>query len=99
MDTSAVPTVKTSDIYLASYLRALDIRLVTAEIAQTEQTRGFKRVTFVFALSTDAYDKHKAEYFNGTGTVSALKYTQVLRSMKSLCQATVDSNGKLMPSR
>jgi len=73
---------KTSDIYFASYLCALDIPL---ERTEPEEDGGKKKVLFIFKVPTKDMARLKASFFGGTGTVKAQKFVQSLRSLKSMC--------------
>jgi hypothetical protein len=73
---------RTSDLYFASYLSALDI---TLEASETEGDSSSRKVVFVFRLPMDDLNRLKASYFGGSGTVKARKFVDSLRSLKSLC--------------
>lgn len=73
---------RTSDLYFAAYLCALDIGLETSEQDGSGDTR---KIVFVFKLPVDDLGRLKASYFGGTGTVKARKFVDSLRSLKSLC--------------
>ena len=73
---------RTSDLYFAAFLCAIDVPLFSTE---EEQDNGSRKVVFVFkALEKDI--RHcKALYFGGSGTVKARKYVDNLRSLKQMC--------------
>lgn len=73
---------RTSDLYFASYLCALDIPLATSE---SEGNVDSHKVMFVFKIPQDDLNRLKASYFGGSGTVHARKFVDSLRSLKSLC--------------
>jgi len=67
---------KTSDLYLASYLKTKGMVL-----QNTEKEEG--RVTFLFEDDGTIKDLKK-EYFNREGFIPALDFVDEIRSMKSL---------------
>ena len=71
---------RTSDLYFASYLCALDIPLATSE----SDANDSRKVIFVFKMPGEDLGRLKASYFGGTGTVHARKFVDSLRSLKSL---------------
>jgi len=73
---------RTSDIYFASYLCALDVSL---ERTEPEEDGGKKKVLFIFKVPAKDMARLKASFFGGTGTVKAQKFVQCLRSLKSMC--------------
>ena len=76
-------TFKTSDIYYASYLCAIDFSLKNTEAVQTPT--GGKKVVFVFSMTDAEQIKAKSLFFGGSGTVKARLFVDHLRSMKQLC--------------
>lgn len=72
---------RTSDLYFAAYLCALDIQLSASETEGTDS----RKVMFVFKLPQEDLNRFKASYFGGSGTVHARKFVDSLRSLKSLC--------------
>lgn len=83
MSDTAPKLYRTSDIYFASYLAALDFPLVTTERCETND--GGKKVVFLFNVPEADLPKVKASYFGGSGTVKARKFVDNLRSLKSMC--------------
>ena len=77
---------RTSDIYFASYLAAIDLRLMTTEKVVDEKS-GKTKTIFVFSLPTEHVRRLKTDFFTGSGTVQALKYSNSLRTLKGLCYA------------
>ena len=74
---------RTSDIYFASYLCAIDIVLECTENERNDN--GGKKVIFVFKVPRKDLERLKASFFGGSGTVRAQKFVQQLRSLKSMC--------------
>jgi len=74
---------RTSDIYFASFLCAIDFPLKTTETATTAD--GGRKVIFVFSIPDADLSKAKALYFGGTGTVKARVFVDSLRSLKQIC--------------
>jgi hypothetical protein len=68
---------RTSDLYFAAYLKALDIPLLSS-------AKVGKRTFFVFDKVEDIRDI-KNEYFSGSGTVSALRHANEIRTLKRIC--------------
>jgi hypothetical protein len=76
---------RTSDIYFAAYLCALDFSLVTTE---TEKAiNGSKKIVFVFEMRDEHLRSAKTQFFGGNGTVKARKFVDNIRSLKSMCFA------------
>ena len=78
-----VKLYRTSDIYFASFLCAVDFPLKTTEQASTAD--GGKKVVFVFSVPDADLAKIKAMYFGGSGTVKARVFVDHLRSLKQMC--------------
>lgn len=74
---------RTSDIYFAAFLCAIDFPLKTTETTSTAD--GGRKVVFVFAIPDAELSKAKALYFGGTGTVKARVFVDHLRSLKQIC--------------
>ena len=83
MSESEYTLYRTSDIYFAAYLCAIDINLETTEDERNDN--GGKKVVFVFRVPRKDLERLKASFFGGSGTVKCQKYIQHLRSLKSLC--------------
>jgi hypothetical protein len=75
---------RTSDIYFASYLCALDLVLESTEIEDGGSAKN-RKVMFLFKVPTKDLQRLKASFFGGSGTVKAQKFVQHLRSLKSMC--------------
>jgi hypothetical protein len=75
-------TYKTCDLYFSAFLCAIDIPMITTE---TDASEGNRKIVFVFRVPRKDFDRIKASYFGGSGTVKVQKYVQALRSLKSLC--------------
>lgn len=68
---------RTSDLYLAAYLKALGI-----SFDGTYRSSG--RVYFIFDAVPEIKE-HKKDFFSREGKVSALTYADELRALKNLC--------------
>lgn len=74
---------RTSDIYFAAFLCALDVSLQSTE--KSQNSSGNDKVMFVFSIPKTKLNPLKTSYFSGTGTVKCQKYVGCLRNLKSLC--------------
>jgi hypothetical protein len=74
---------RTSDLYFAGYLSAIDIEMVTAE--EDRGSDGKRKLVFVFKVPEADLPRLKASYFAGHGTVKVKRYVDSIRSLKSLC--------------
>lgn len=74
---------RTSDIYYAAFLCAIDINLESTE--QEETSDGHKKIIFVFKVPRKDLHRLKTSFFGGTATVKVQKFVQALRNLKSLC--------------
>ena len=74
---------RTSDIYFAAYLCAIDINLECTENETNDN--GGRKVIFVFKVPKKDLERLKASFFGGSGTCRVQKYVQQLRSLKSMC--------------
>jgi len=74
---------KTSDIYFAAYLSALDIPLESTEHEENGDSKR-KKVIFIFKVPVKDLQHLKSSFFGGTGTVLANKFVQAIRSLKQL---------------
>ena len=68
---------RTSDLYLAAYLKTQDLRF-----KGTHKDGG--RVFFIFDYRSDI-DDLKTEFFSGRGKVSAFDFMNEVKAMKTLC--------------
>lgn len=68
---------RTTDLYLAAYLKASGL-----EFKDTKRVNN--EVNFIFEY-TDEISELKKSYFNREGRVSALDYADELRALKTLC--------------
>lgn len=68
---------RTSDLYLAAYLKTKDLRF-----EGTHKDGG--RVFFIFNYRPDINDM-KTEFFSGRGEVSAFEFMNEVKALKSLC--------------
>jgi len=68
---------RTSDLYFAAYLKAIDVPFL-------EAARSGSKTYFVFE-NVDELREHKNNYFSGRGEVSALTLTNEIRNLKRLC--------------
>lgn len=71
---------RTSDLYLAAYLKADGL-----SFEGTQRVSG--RVYFIFEYTQNVRDMKNA-FFSREGLVSALDYADELRALKSLCHTT-----------
>ena len=74
---------RTSDLYFASYLCAIDFPLKTTE--QAVSANGGKKVVFVFSVPDVDLARIKAMYFGGSGTVKARVFVDHLKNLKLMC--------------
>lgn len=74
---------RTSDIYFAAYLCAVDIPMETTEVDKNSSNR---KIIFIFRIpSKKDLERLKAGFFGGSANVQAMKFVQAIRSLKSLC--------------
>jgi len=66
---------KTSDMYLAAYLKALGHRIVSVD--------RVNKAKFVFTM-TDELDGIITEYYNEEGKISPLTYINNIRAVKTM---------------
>ena len=71
-------TYKTEKLTFAAYLIASG----KAELVGTESTPGSRNVTFV--LSKRPSDEDISAFFTGSGQVSALRFSEVINSLKGV---------------
>ena len=71
-------TYKTEKLTFAAYLIATN----KCGLAGTEPTPGSRNVTFI--LSRHPSDEEIAAFFTGSGQVSALRYSEVISSLKGV---------------
>jgi len=74
---------RTSDIYFAAYLCAIDLTMETTESEKNEN--GGKKVIFVFKVPRKDLERLKAGFFGGSATVKVQRYVQAIRNLKSMC--------------
>ena len=76
------PDLNTCDLHLSAYLMAKGCTLKNS--IRDQQTQ---RV--YFTVGSEEFDPHnlRVEYFSGQGQVSALKFSNNLKSLKSLCHS------------
>ena len=77
MSSSVREDFRTSDLYLAAYLKAVGLDF-------KDTVRVNNEVYFIFEFHEDIQDLKKS-YFNREGKVSALDYADELRALKTLC--------------
>ena len=82
-------TYKTEKLTFAAYLIATG----KAELVGTEPTPGSRQVTFV--LSKHPSDEDISAFFTGSGKVSALRFSEVINSLKGVAHETRRNNGRL----
>jgi len=73
---------RTSDIYFASYLCAVEVVLETTE-RETVDDRS--KVVFVFRVPKNKIDRLRAGFFGGHATVKVQAYVQAIRNLKQMC--------------
>jgi len=73
---------RTSDIYFASYLCAIDVVLQTTE---RQQSDNHTKVIFVFKVARPDLDRMRAAFFGGHATVKVQRYVEALRNLKQMC--------------
>ena len=76
---------RSSDIYFAAYLCALDFPLVTTE--SDTAPNGSRKIIFIFEMREEHIRHSKTQFFGGSGTVKAQKFVSSIRSLKSMCFA------------
>jgi len=74
---------RTSDLYFAAYLCALDVHMIGTEDESLPTNR--KKVWFVFKLKRMDVKKLKTSFFSGEGKVRGKLYADRIRSLKQLC--------------
>lgn len=79
MSTSHRKDFRTSDLYLAAFLKTQD------GVTLDDTTRRSGQVTFIFHYDKETdIDDLKMSYFNRTAEVSALDFTDEIKSLKSV---------------
>ena len=74
---------RTSDLYFAAFLCAMEIHMVGTEDEALPSNR--KKVWFIFKLKRADVRKLKTSFFSGEGKVKAKLYSERIRSLKQLC--------------
>ena len=75
---------RTSDIYFAAFLCAIDIPLITTETEKSDN-KMHKKMVFVFKAQVKDVPRFKSLYFGGRATVNVQRFVQGLRNLKSMC--------------
>lgn len=70
---------KTSDLYFAAYLQVAGVPMLRSDRAPTG------KVTFVFDQEASNMAELKNAWFNNTGRVQALPYSNAIKALKSIC--------------
>jgi hypothetical protein len=73
---------KTSDIYFASYLCALDLDLVNTE--EQKGSDNNRKLVFVFKVPEPDIGRLKASYFGNRATIKVRSFVDNLKSLKSM---------------
>lgn len=73
---------RTSDIYFASYLCAIDLELVTTE--ERKGNDNNRKLVFVFKVPEADIGRLKASFFGGHGTVKVRSFVDNLKALKSM---------------
>ena len=81
------PAYKTEKLTFAAYLIASG----KCDLVGTEPTPGSHNVTFL--LSKHPSDNDVSAFFTGSGQVSALRYSEVINSLKGVAYEARKSNG------
>ena len=77
---------KTSDIYFAAYLCAVDVPLQASEWESVNRDdRKDRKLVWVFKVQEGSIGKLRASFFSGNGTVKARKFADNLKSLKQMC--------------
>jgi hypothetical protein len=74
--------VRTCDLYFAAYLQ-----VAGAPLVRHEREQGGK-VFFIFDGSVANIEELKTAWFNHTGKVPALPFSNAIKSLKSVCHMT-----------
>ena len=82
MSKHKVTLYRTSDIYFAAYLNAVDIRMVTTEEGQGGN--GARKLVFVFDVGEVDISRIKSSYFSGHATVVARALIDNIKALKSM---------------
>lgn len=85
MDETQTKRFRTSDLYFSAYLCSIDIPLKYTEREESQHNPKDFKVIFVFEISDAVLLKAKALFYGGHGTVSASKFVNNIRNLKSLC--------------
>lgn len=75
----AADEFRTSDLYFAAYLQVAGVTMVRTD------RNGTGKVSFIFDTSVSNIDELKNAWFNHTGRVPALPYSNAIKSLKSIC--------------
>jgi len=75
--------ISSCDLYFSAFLIARGCKMT-----KTERDKKTQRVYFTFESDDDPASL-KIEYFNGSGMINALEYTNQIKSLKSLCHAII----------
>jgi hypothetical protein len=70
---------RTSDLYFAAYLQVAGARMIKTD------RNDRNKVTFVFDSSVTNIEELKTAWFNRTGRVEALPFSDAVKSLKSIC--------------
>ena len=78
---------QTHDLHLSAYLRALGFEMLRLERRSPNRAGGGGQGIFVFDLEDESESKIKSDFYSGQGVISALEYSNALKSLKSLVMA------------
>jgi len=70
---------RTSDLYFAAYLQVAGVPMVN------HKRNGNGKVSFIFDTSVCSVDELKRAWFNRSGKVEALPFSDAIKSLKSIC--------------
>lgn len=73
---------RTSDIYFAAFLCAIDIELLTSEPEKGND--GGRKLVFVFKVPDNEIRRLKASFFGGQATVKVRRYVDYLKNLKAM---------------
>jgi hypothetical protein len=69
---------RSPDLYYSAYLQTAGVMMI-----RTDRENG--RVYFVFDVSIANVEELKNAWFNGTGKVAALPFSNNIKALKSIC--------------
>lgn len=73
---------RTTDIYFAAYLCAIDISLESTDRSDDSSNN---KVVFIFKIPKKDFERIKSGFFGGGATVKVQNFIQSYRNLKTMC--------------